>query len=148
MLRLTVATVAAAILTGLGAVGFYFASVGMIGALLGWAGTLRFLVPVAGFFLVGVILQLFPATRVGGIRDVRASLLKDKEPVPLVRAVNVALSCIILGFGGSAGSEGPIAQFGGLVGSRVGQLFRLHGIEIQTVMRAAIAAGTAALFRS
>jgi CIC family chloride channel protein len=148
LIRLAGATVAAGVLTGLGGVGYYFISLWLVGTLFGRADLSVAIVPAVGFCLAGIVLQAFPATQTGGIREVIASLRKPKEPVPLVRGANVLLSCMVLGFGGSAGSEGPVAQLGGLIGSRFAHLFRLDAADIQTIVRAAVAAGTAALFRS
>jgi CIC family chloride channel protein len=147
--RLAVATVACGTVTGLGGVGYYLFSTRVFSFLLNrvpwpWIA----LVPAAGFLLVGLLLKRFPGARIGGMREVRLSLGRIKEPVPMVRGLNYVLSCVGLAFGGSAGSEGPVAQLGALAGNRVGRFFRLSDAELQTVMRAAVAAGTAALFRS
>jgi CIC family chloride channel protein len=89
-----------------------------------------------------------PGARVGGMREVRLSLDRTNEAVPWIRGVNYLLSALALMFGASAGSEGPVAQLGGLAGNRLGRWLGLDDEALKTVMRGAVAAGTAALFRS
>ena len=147
--RLLCATVISAIVTGLAGAGYYLLT----------SGSLRFflmhvpspwiaLVPVVGFFFVGLLLMALPGARVGGMREVRLSLDRTKEAVPWIRGVNYLLSALALMFGASAGSEGPVAQLGALAGNRLGRRFGLDDEALKTVMRAAVAAGTSALFRS
>ena len=144
--RLAVATVACGILTGLGGVGYFLFSSGVFRLFVG--SPFLALFTTAGFLLIGLMLHAFPEARVGGMREVRLSLDRTKEPVPWIRAMNYVLSGLGVAFGGSAGAEGPVAQFGALAGNRVGRFFGLADTELQTLMRAAVAAGTAALFRS
>ena len=57
-------------------------------------------------------------------------------------------SAITIGTGGSAGQEGPIAQIGGAIGSRVGQSFKLGGDYLKTLVACGAASGVAATFNA
>ena len=98
------------------------------------------LVPTFGLLLVGVVLQLVPRSRIGGVREVVDSIQHDGGVVPIVRLLNVALSALTLGFGGSVGPEGPMVQLGAYIGSWVGQRFRLPRVSLQAIVRAGIPA--------
>lgn len=57
-------------------------------------------------------------------------------------------SALTLGFGGSAGSEGPIAYAGAGLGSRFGQLFRLTPQMKMILVGCGAAAGIAGIFKA
>ncbi|TLM65386.1 MAG: chloride channel protein [Deltaproteobacteria bacterium] len=57
-------------------------------------------------------------------------------------------SAITIGTGGSAGQEGPIAQIGGAIGSKVGQSFRMGGDYLKTLVACGAASGVAATFNA
>jgi CIC family chloride channel protein len=57
-------------------------------------------------------------------------------------------SAITIGTGGSAGQEGPIAQIGGAIGSKVGQSFKLGGDYLKTLVACGAASGVAATFNA
>jgi CIC family chloride channel protein len=57
-------------------------------------------------------------------------------------------SAITIGTGGSAGQEGPIAQIGGAIGSKVGQTFKLGGDYLKTLVACGAASGVAATFNA
>ncbi|MER3445953.1 MAG: hypothetical protein C4291_03570 [Candidatus Dadabacteria bacterium] len=75
--------------------------------------------------------------------NLKGGVLKPKETI----AKTVA-SCVTLGFGGSAGQEGPIAQIGGAVGSFVGQILRISRNKIRVFVACGVAAGIAATFNA
>ncbi len=59
------------------------------------------------------------------------------------------MACAItLGTGGSAGQEGPIAQIGGAIGSSLGQVFRVSGGRLKTLVACGVAGGVAATFNA
>lgn len=60
--------------------------------------------------------------------------------------VRALASVVTLGFGGSAGQEGPIAQIGGAIGSATGEWFRLSKSNIRTFIACGAAAAIAATF--
>ena len=57
-------------------------------------------------------------------------------------------SAITIGTGGSAGQEGPIAQIGGAIGSKVGQSFKMGGDYLKTLVACGAASGVAATFNA
>ncbi len=70
-------------------------------------------------------------------------IIRGREAV--VRAV---ASVVTLGFGGSAGQEGPIAQIGGAIGSATGERFGLSKSNIRTFIACGAAAAIAATFNA
>jgi len=55
---------------------------------------------------------------------------------------------LLIGSGGSAGVEGPIAQIGGAIGSLVGHVFKVSGNRIKLLIAAGAAGGVAATFNA
>jgi CIC family chloride channel protein len=154
--RLVFATVVAGTLAGIGAIGFHYIADVFGEALFHWAEVqaapmrLPFvvIVPAAGLFLIGLVLQKFPETRLGGVREVLDALEHHSGYTPLYRIWNVILSGLVLAFGGSVGPEGPMVQLGALAGSIAGRGARMSGRELRTIVRAGAAAGISAAFRS
>lgn len=150
------ATLMAGILAGLGAIGFHFLADRFGDALFHSAGywlaqsrvPAAFVVPTVGLCLVGLFLQLVPASRVGGVREVVDALEKHGGRVPVARILNVVMSGLVLAVGGSVGPEGPMVQLGALAGSLAGRFFQLSGAPLETLTRAGAGAGIAAAFRS
>ena len=154
--RLVAATVAAGVLAGLGAVGFHYIADYLDELLFTWAAAQKtfsrlpfaLIVPTVGLCLIGLFLQKFPAAKIGGVREVLESLRDHEGRIPLVRILNVIASGFVLAFGGSVGPEGPMVQLGALVGSQCGQLFKVNGQQLQTLVRAGASAGISSSFRS
>ena len=154
--RLIAATVMAGLLSGLAAVAFHYLADVFGEQLFAWAeanaAPMRLpyvvMVPTVGLLMVGLMLQRFPETRLGGVREVLEALERQGGVIPIVRILNVILSGLVLAFGGSVGPEGPMVQMGALAGSVVGQRLKLSGLNLQTIVRAGAAAGIAAAFRS
>jgi len=59
-----------------------------------------------------------------------------------------AASAIVLGTGGSAGQEGPIAQIGGAIGSRIGSAFKMSGDRLKILVACGVSGGVAATFNA
>src|SRR5262245_30822951 len=154
--RLMTAAILAGLLSGLGAIVFHYLADTFGEALFHWAQGVQWLqrlpvvviVPTVGLLLVGVVLQLVPESRVGGVREVLDGLERGAGIIPVVRLLNVLLSGLVLAFGGSVGPEGPMVQLGAVAGSQVGQRLGLTRANLQTIVRAGAAAGIAAAFRS
>jgi CIC family chloride channel protein len=154
--RLIGATLSAGILAGVGAVGFHYLADYLDDVLFAWVDAQKaisrlpfvLIVPTAGLFLIGLFLQKFPSSRIGGVREVLESLQHHEGRVPLVRILNVIMSGLVLAVGGSVGPEGPMVEFGALVGSQCGQFFRLTKRQLETLVRAGASAGISAVFRS
>ncbi len=150
------AALVAGLLSGLGAIAFHYLADTFGEALFRWADAnarlnrlpVVVMVPTLGLLLVGVVLQLVPAARLGGVREVLEALEQHRGVIPLVRLLNVFLSGLVLAFGGSVGPEGPMVQLGAVAGSWVGQRAGLSSENLQTLVRAGAAAGIAAAFRS
>ncbi len=75
--------------------------------------------------------------------NLRGGVLKLRETV-----AKTVGSCITLGFGGSAGQEGPIAQLGGAIGGLIGQFFKVSRSKIRVFVACGVAAGIAATFNA
>ena len=65
-----------------------------------------------------------------------------------VVSVKVIASSLTIGFGGTAGREGPMVQIGAAIGSIVGQLTRLTPADIRTLVTCGAAGGIAATFNA
>ena len=154
--RLISAAVATGVLSGFGAIAFHYVADRLGEALYSQAIAVDWLqripivilVPTLGLGLVGLILQRTPEGRIGGVREVLESIEQHGGVVPAVRLLNVVLSALVLAFGGSVGPEGPMVQLGAVTGSWVGQRFGMTRESLQTLVRAGLAAGVAATFRS
>lgn len=108
------------------------------------------LLPMAGALLLVPLDALFP----GQVRghslprfledvNVRGAVLRFR--VTLVKTLG---SIVTIGSGGSAGMEGPIAQFGGALGSIVGQKLRVRPDRLRTLVGCGVAAGIAGTFNA
>ena len=78
---------------------------------------------------------------------VRAFHRGEMIPRTVIPVKSVA-SVLTVGFGGSAGYEGPVTLLGAACGSVVTRALRLDGRSARILMAAGIAAGIAALFRA
>ncbi|MEQ1729203.1 MAG: chloride channel protein [Vicinamibacterales bacterium] len=154
--RLMSATIIAGLLAGLGAIVFHYLADIFGEALFRWAETSEWLhrlpvvviVPTVGLLLVGLVLQRIPESRLGGVREVLDGINHHAGVIPLIRLLNVFLSGLVLAVGGSVGPEGPMVQLGANAGSWVGQRLGLTRENLQAIVRAGVAAGIAAAFRS
>lgn len=83
------------------------------------------------------------------IPDVQLAVVRRRGELPTVPALaRTAASAVTIGSGGSAGSEGPVAVFGALIGSRLGSLFRFNGSRTGILVAAGAAAGISAAFNA
>ena len=154
--QLIVATIGTGVLSGIGAIGFHHLADTFGDFLFSWAELHRpmgrlpvvLVIPTIGLGLIGLVLQLVPEGRFGGVKEVFESLKHSQGAIPFSRIINVSLSGLVLAFGGSVGPEGPMVQLGALIGSLVGQHTGIAGRRLKTVVRAGAAAGIAAAFRS
>ena len=62
--------------------------------------------------------------------------------------IKLAATALTIGSGNSAGVEGPIAQIGGALGSKVGQTFRVSGKRMKVYIAAGCAGGIAGIFNA
>jgi len=113
-------------------------------------GNLVFLVPIVGFFFVGIIvLKWAPEAKGHGVPEVMMAVFTEKGRIrPRVAAVKIIASGLCIGTGGSSGREGPIVQIGSSIGSAIGQKLKLSGVETITLLGCGAAAGIAATFNA
>lgn len=154
-LPLVLATLATGLLAGVASVIFHYLtdSFGDFLFSLGRYSAIRRLpiaviVPTLGLGLVGIILQVAPEIRIGGVKAVFDALEQSQGIIPLRRIFNVIASGLVLAFGGSVGPEGPMIQMGALVGSVIGQHSGIGRRHVELLVQAGAAAGIAAAFRS
>ena len=62
--------------------------------------------------------------------------------------IKIIATALTIGSGNSAGVEGPIAQIGGALGSKVGQTFRVSGRRMKVYIAAGCAGGIAGIFNA
>jgi chloride channel protein, CIC family len=152
--KLVLATLATGLLAGVGSVAFHY--VADTSFLFTWCeshgATSRLpvvlAVPTIGLCLIGMVLQLIPESRFGGVKEVFDALERSCAIVPCRRILNVILSGLVLAFGGSVGPEGPMIQMGAVIGSQIGQRVGVAKQHLALMVQAGAAAGIAAAFRS
>jgi len=108
------------------------------------------IIPVIGALITGPIIYHFAQEAKGhGVPEVmlaialRGGLIKAR--VGLVKTIT---SAICIGTGGSVGSEGPIAQIGASIGSKIGQILKLDEEKTKTLVACGAAGGIAAIFNA
>ena len=108
------------------------------------------LVPTIGGFIVGLILKyVMPGGKAEGVAQViEAGALRGAQ-IGMHRGLGAAaINVVTLGFGGSAGREGPMIHLGGAVASFVARHLRLDQSLSQTLLGCGVAAGIAASFNA
>lgn len=108
------------------------------------------LLPVIGILLCGIFCRYVVKQNMEFGCEKIANALKSgnyKLSSKLAWAPMVACS-LTIGFGGSAGSEGPIAYTGAGIGSNVGKLFKLDSECLRLLVIIGAAAGIAGIFKA
>jgi len=149
------------ILGGFGAIFFRFAIRFFHGAFFGtWSYSLdyalalpwyiKFFSPVVGGLIVGPIVYYFAREARGhGVPEVmEAIVLRGGAIRPRVMIAKITASAITIASGGSVGREGPIVQIGSALGSTIGQLLKVSGSRLRTLVACGAAAGIAATFNA
>jgi len=116
-------------------------------------GTIRWLfliLPAAGGLISGILVFWLAPEAEGHGTDaaIEAYHFKDgavRKRVPFVKALS---SMIVIGTGGSAGREGPVAQIGSGFGSMLGSWFKVTPHERRVLMASGMAAGIGAIFHA
>lgn len=108
------------------------------------------LIPTVGGLISGLIVFTWAPEAEGHgtdalIRAFHRGGGRIRGRVPLIKGI---ASIITIGTGGSAGSEGPIAQVGAGFGSFLARLLRLSTDECRLLMLAGAAGGIGAIFRA
>ncbi|MCP4657107.1 MAG: chloride channel protein, partial [bacterium] len=108
------------------------------------------LIPAAGGLVVGPLVYFLAREAKGhGVPEVmEAVALRAGVIRPRLVIIKSLASAISIGTGGSAGREGPIVQIGSALGSTVGQLLRVSGKRLRTLVGCGAAAGIAATFNA
>ncbi len=107
-------------------------------------------IPVAGIVLTGIYQRYVLRHNIEhGVRRIQDYILQNTYRLPgyLTYAPMIA-SSLTLGFGGSAGSEGPIATSGAAIGNSIGRLFRLDNRMLMIMIGCGAGAGIAGIFKA
>lgn len=170
--NLAIISIFVGVLSGLSAIGFYtiveLSTQFFLGSLAGhfppmadgdlalvefhweWGGLPLFLIPAIGGLICGILTYKFAPEAEGHGTDavIKAFHFNKGEirgRVPLVKSVT---SAITIGSGGSAGSEGPIAQIGAGAGSYLATKLNLSNRDRRTLLVCGMAGGMGSIFRS
>lgn len=144
-------------LTGVGAVVFLVlirivesVFFGVLYSAMAPAPYLIFLLPALGGLAIGPLIRFFPKEAKGdGVPDAMESLaLHGGLLRPRTVALRTVAAAVTIGSGGSVGREAPIAQIGAAVGSAVGQLLRVSGERMRSLVGCGAAGGIAAVFNA
>ena len=108
------------------------------------------LYPIIGGLIVGpIVCLLAPEAKGHGVPQIIESLQVGGGQIrKRVGFLLILASAVIIGSGGSAGREGPIAQIGASFGSLVGQVFRLGSRDLKLLTVCGVAAGVAGTFNA
>jgi len=106
--------------------------------------------PALGGLVVGPIVYHFAREAKGhGVPEVMESIVKQAGAIrPRVMIAKVTASAVSIGSGGSVGREGPIVQIGSAIGSSIGQVLRVTGPRLRTLVACGTAAGIAGTFNA
>jgi CIC family chloride channel protein len=110
----------------------------------------KLVVPALGAAVAAPLIYSFAREAKGhGVPEVMESIaLRGGAIRPRVVVVKAVASAFSIGSGGSVGREGPIVQIGAALGSTLGQLLRLPGRQLRTLVGCGAAAGIAAAFNA
>ena len=111
---------------------------------------IRIIIPAFGGLVVGPLVYFLAREAKGhGVPEVmEAVALKSGIIRKRVVVVKSFVSAVCISTGGSVGREGPIVQIGSAIGSSIGQLLRVSGDRIRTLVGCGAAAGIAATFNA
>ena len=105
--------------------------------------------------LVGILIAvawqkwIAKANMVHSTEHIKAYLASKNYDIPAGMMYDPIAACgITLGFGGSAGAEGPIAYAGAAVGSKLGRIFGLDDNMLRVMIGIGAGAGIAGIFKS
>ncbi len=117
-------------------------------ALLPWWSVIA--APTFGGLLVGIIYHFWlPSQRAGGVADVIEARTRTTKSLNLKNAsIGTAISAITLGFGGSAGREGPVVFYAAAVSRALFKFFELPPSSRRTMLACGVAAAIAASFNA
>lgn len=116
----------------------------------GWRLLLLPLLPVSGAVLLVPLSLMFPGkvNGYGFTKFLRRVNLENGVIQGRNIVIKILATALTIGSGNSAGVEGPIAQIGGALGSKVGQTFRVSGKRMKVYIAAGCAGGIAGIFNA
>lgn len=119
-------------------------------SLLAVAWYRRLLLPAVGGAIVGPLIYFLAREARGpGVPEVMIAVITRNSVIrPIVVVVKSLASAISIASGGSVGREGPIVQIGASIASTVGQVLRLHPVQLKTLVGCGVSAGIAATFNA
>ncbi len=108
------------------------------------------LLPAIGGLFVGPLINRFaPEAKGHGVPEVMTALATRGGRIRRrVVTVKVLASSMTIGFGGTAGREGPMVQIGSAIGSAIGQWAKLSTKNVRTLVACGAAGGVAATFNA
>jgi CIC family chloride channel protein len=108
------------------------------------------LAPAVGGLVVGPMVYFLAREAKGhGVPEVmEAVALRAGAIRPRLVVIKTLASAVCIGSGGSVGREGPIVQIGSALGSAIGQVLRVSGRRLRTLVGCGAAAGIAATFNA
>ncbi len=155
---LIILAVVVGILTGYGSVGFIFVlewiaefARGPVASTLGLFGSANLvLLPAVGGLMAGPLIYRFAKEARGhGVPEVMTALaVRGGKIRKRVATIKVITSSLTIGFGGTAGREGPMVQIGSAIGSAVGQWTKMDPERVRTLVTCGAAGGVAATFNA
>ena len=105
---------------------------------LGWRTRLTLLLPAAGLFLTTAWLRLTRLGEVSLARDLDLARTDPYQAFPFLRSLGKVVGCALtIGFGGSAGIEGPGKWFGAAMGLQYHRVLRTSANYLGIVRRLA-----------
>ena len=115
-----------------------------------WHRFLLPLLPIAGVTLLIPLSLAFPGEVNGYGLPTFLKRVNLENGVIKARSffIKIIASALTIGSGNSAGTEGPIAQIGGTIGSQVGQKLRVSGNRMKVYIAAGCAGGIAGIFNA
>lgn len=109
-----------------------------------------FVLPAIGILLTIIVIRYVIRRDVGhGIPGLLYALSRNKGIVkPYTTFASIITSALTVGFGGSAGLEGPSVSTGGSIGSNIGQVLKLSQKQINVLIGMGGASALAAIFQA
>ncbi len=107
------------------------------------------IVPAAGGLLIGIALTFLEAKRAGGVADVIEARARGGRNLDFWPGVGSAIiTAFSLGFGASAGREGPMVHLGATISSSIGQVMRIPNWGQRTLLACGVASAISASFNT
>lgn len=117
------------------------------GAGLSWQA--RLILPTAGAALAAALLVRFRKQLLRGPADVlEAVAITDGRINFRPSLLKVSASILAISTGGSIGREGPVAQLGAMIASKIGQFWNFHPARLRILVGCGVAAGFAVAFHT